>query len=636
MRRAKVRRGYGFVWIAAAIVLAVSGVRTAPVGAQGSADLVPGGPAIPTELVHVRAAAEPVAAGQVTTLRVHATVLDGWHVNANPPSEEYLVATAVELELPGEVTQGQASYPGGRRIALGFSEEPLSVYEGSFVVEVPLMAAADAEPGARPISGRLRYQACNDELCLAPASVSFTVALEITPPTGEPAVALTMPGAAAGDGKTFTSADQAGNEATRDAGAARMEALGKEFADNPLFAFVLVFGMGLALNLTPCVYPMLSVTLALFGARTEKSAVKRLPAAVFYVLGIAAMYSVLGLVAAFTGTLFGSVLQNQWVLIGIAVLLGAMAISMFGAFELQAPSFLLERLGGQGTAGLFGVFFSGLVVGVFAAPCIGPPIVALLAVVAQSGNPVFGFWVFFILSLGLGLPYLLLATYTGLLQKLPRSGEWMVWVKKLFGVLLLGVALFYFLLAVRDEWAFWVVPVTLVVGGLFLGFVEKTGSGSTAFAAFKRTLGLVAAAAGVLLGLSLPSQGILWEDYTVEALGLASADRQPVILEFSASWCIPCKELEHVTFTDGEVMQVARKFRTLKVDLTDFDAPASERIRERFQVGGVPTIVFLGADGNEVPETRVVGFVPPQEFVQLAQRALASGGVDMIRPAGGR
>ena len=623
-------------WIAAATAILI-GWPSAPAPAQEGAALVPGGPAIPTELVRVEAAAEPIPAGQIGALRVRATVNAGWHVNANPPSEDYLVATEVQLELPDGLAQGAAVYPGGKRIAFGFSEEPLSVYEGSFVIEVPLQPAAELAPGTRQVPGQLRYQACNDELCLAPTSVDFTVALEILAATGDaPVAALEPPVRAAGDGKSFTAPDQAGNEATRDAGAARMEALAKDFAENPLLAFLLVFGMGLALNLTPCVYPMLSVTLALFGARTEKSAAKRLPAAVVYVLGIAAMYSALGLVAALTGTLFGAVLQNEWVLIGIAVLLGAMAISMFGAFELQAPSFLLERLGGQSTAGFLGVFFSGLVVGVFAAPCIGPPIVALLAVVAQSGNPVFGFWVFFVLSLGLGLPYLLLATYTGLLQKLPRSGEWMVWVKKLFGVLLLGVALFYLLLAVKDEWAFWVVPVTLIVGGLYLGLVERTGNANAAFAIFKRTLGVVAVAAGVLLALSLPSQSIQWEEYSAEALGLASADRQPVILEFSASWCIPCKELEHVTFADPEVMNLARKFRTLQVDLTDFDSPASERIRERFQVSGVPTILFLDAEGAEVPETRVVGFVPPEEFLRLAQKALASGSVDMVTPAGGR
>ncbi len=598
-------------------------------GAQSSVEIAPATPALPRELLHVSTGGVSIPPGGEAVLRVTARVTPGWHVNANPPSEDYLIPTEARLELPAGLAAGAARYPEGRSLRFAFSEEPLSVYEGEFAIEIPLRAEAAIASGLRRVAGSVRYQACNDELCLAPASAAFEAAIEVggavaSPPGGVGATAETRP-RPAGDGRAFTSADEAGNRARSGRGASRIESLGRQFAENPLLAFLVVFGMGLALNLTPCVYPMLSVTLALFGARNEPSLAKRLVAAVVYVLGIAAMYSVLGLVAALTGTLFGSLLQNSWVLIGIAVLLGAMSLSMFGLYELQAPSSLLQSLGGQSTAGLVGIFGSGLVVGIFAAPCIGPPIVALLAVVAQSGNAWFGFWAFFVLALGLGAPYLALATSTGLLQKLPRSGEWMVWVKKLFGVLLLGVALFYLLLAVRDEWAVWVIPVTLVLGGLYLGFLESTGNARRGFAVVKRGIGVVAVAGGLLLALSLPRRGIAWEPYTPQALGLAAAERQPVILEFSASWCIPCKELEHVTFADPDVIRLTSRFRTLQVDLSDFDSPASAAVRERFDVDGVPTIVFLDPEGEEVPGTRVVGFVSAEEFASLAQRALAQG-----------
>src|SRR6185503_18342761 len=188
-----------------------------------------------------------------------------------------------------------------------------------------------------------------------------------------------------------------------------------------------------ALNLTPCVYPMMGVTISLFGGDTGGGGMKALPRALVYVLGIALMYSSLGVVAAMTGGLFGGWLSNPWVLGGIGLLLLAMALSMFGLYELTAPSALLTRLGGAAGASLFGTFLAGLLVGVFAAPCIGPPIIALLAYVGSKGDPVFGFWAFFVLSLGLGLPYLVLGMSTGLLTRLPRSGSWMDWVKHLFG-----------------------------------------------------------------------------------------------------------------------------------------------------------------------------------------------------------
>lgn len=618
MRGVSKRTLGGAVALAALVAAAVTGA-----GAQDPPQLVTGAPPPAGDKLRVTAASLVLPPGGDGVLRVTAQVEPGWHVNANPPSEDYLIPTEVVLELPAGLTAGALRYPAGKSLRFGFSEEPLLVYDGEIVIEVPVTAAPGMATGKLVANGDLRYQACNDELCLAPASVRFPLAVTVDAAAPSERIAGGAPPAAAGDGRAFTSAGQAGNQA----GDTRAQALGRGFAENPLLAFALVFGMGLALNLTPCVYPMLSVTLALFGSRTERSAVRRLPAALAYALGIAAMYSALGLVAALTGTLFGALLQSPWVLIGIAVLLAAMALSMFGLYELQAPSGLLEKLGGQSTAGLLGVFVSGLVVGVFAAPCIGPPIVALLAVVAQSGNPWFGFWTFFVLSLGLGAPYVVLATYTGLLQKLPRSGEWMVWVKKLFGVVLLGVALFYFLLAVRDEWSYWVVPAVLVLGGVYLGFLEKTRGGRI-FAVSRRALGVVAVAAGVWLVLSALRQGVTWEAYSPQALGVATAERQPVILDFTASWCIPCKELEHVTFADPEVVRGTANFRRLRVDLTDYDSPESAALRERFGVRGVPTVIFLGAGGQEVPETRVVGFVPPDEFARLAQRALAHGLVD--------
>jgi thiol:disulfide interchange protein DsbD len=300
-----------------------------------------------------------------------------------------------------------------------------------------------------------------------------------------------------------------------------------------------------------------------------------------------------------------------------------MSLSMFGLYEIQAPSSVLSKIGGQNSAGLVGIFLSGLLVGVFAAPCVGPFILALLAVVTQSGNPWFGFWAFFVMSLGLGAPYLVLATYTGLLQRLPRSGAWMVWVKKVFGVLLLAVALFYVTLAFEGEWSSWVVPVALLVGGLYLGFLERTGNESRKFAWTKRVLGTVAVVLGITWLPLSPEVGVEWEPYSPERLEQAQAQGQPVILDFYANWCIPCKELDHETFTDPDVILLSQQFTTLKVDLTHFDSPEAEALRERFDIDGVPTIVFLGQDGGEVAGTRVVGFVDADDFARLSRRALS-------------
>ncbi len=376
-------------------------------------------------------------------------------------------------------------------------------------------------------------------------------------------------------------------------------------------ALLLVFLLGLALNLTPCVYPMLAVTVSIFGGQSETRSLRVFGRALIYVLGIATMYSVLGVAAALTGGLFGGLLQSRIVLVGISVLFILLALSMFGLYELQIPSVWMSKLGGSRQAGVAGIFLSGLLVGVFAAPCIGPPIIALLALVGQRADPLFGFLVFFVLSLGLGLPYLALGTFSGLLQKLPRSGAWMVWVKKLLGVVLVAVAFFYLSLAFRPALVFILIPLTLVAGGLYLGFLERSACPSRGFAWGKRVVGVGAAVAGVLLFLQGRIPSLEWTDYTAQRL---QASGRPAVVYFTADWCIPCLELDRRTFTDEAVIRELNRFDGFKVDLTQFDSPESRAVREQFEVRGVPTMVFVDESGEELSVARLVGFISAEDM----------------------
>jgi thiol:disulfide interchange protein DsbD len=321
-------------------------------------------------------------------------------------------------------------------------------------------------------------------------------------------------------------------------------------------------------------------------------------------MGIALMYSTLGLVAAFSGGLFGAALQSPVVLVVIGGLLLALALSMFGLYEFELPARLRLMLGGQTGSGVLGVFASGLLVGVFAAPCIGPPIVALLAIVGQKGDPVFGFTSFFILSLGLGAPYLVLGTFSNLLSSLPRSGEWMVWVKRVFGAVLFSIGAFYVLLAFAPRYAYWVAPVALLAGGLYLGFFEKSKGRTATFAWIKRVGGAIAVIAGAfMLSTLVSSKGIAFTDVTTGGIDQALGGEKPLLVEFSA----------------------ARDFHTFAVDLTRYDSPEAERWRQRYQISGVPTILFLTPAGDEVRAARVEGFLPPEALLERMQIATAAG-----------
>ncbi len=409
--------------------------------------------------------------------------------------------------------------------------------------------------------------------------------------------------------------------------------LASSFDQGRLLAFAGLFLVGLALNLTPCVYPMLAITVSIFGARSGKSSATIFGRALVYVLGIATMYSVLGAAAALTGGLFGGILQSGAVLFGIGALFILLALSMFGLYELRPPAGLMNRLGAGRTAGWAGTYLSGLFVGIFAAPCIGPPIIGLLALVGRRGDPVFGFAAFFVLSLGLGFPYLILGTFSGLLNRLPRSGEWMIWVRKLLGVALTAVGVFYLSLALDPGLVFVLIPLVLVAGGVYLGLIEKSGSRARLFPWIKRLAGagFVIAAVVIYRGGRLPS--LDWEPYDDKLVADSLREGLPTMIYFSADWCVPCLELDRRTFTDRRVIQELRQLPRFKVDLTSYESPEAVRLRNLYGIAGVPTIVFLDGRGEEITGERIVGFVRADRLVEKLDRVKAATGEALTETA---
>lgn len=564
--------------------------------------------------VDVKLSQTAVQPGDTLEAAVIVRIDEGWHANAHKPTLDYLIGTALTVEPADGLAVLDVRYPEPEMAAFAFTGgKELAVYGGATPIFVTLRAERGVEPGRYASEGKLRIQICNDEVCLPPSTLSAVIPV---PVTGGPV------DTEAANQQLFRSGEVTSSPEAKRNGSVTAAASGNQIASmfeerSGLLAFLGIFVVGLALNLTPCVYPMLSVTVSLFGRQEETRAARSFSRAGLYVLGITTMYGALGVAAAFTGGLFGAALQSPWVLTGIGVLLLALALSMFGAYEITLPAAVTARLGAaQRAPGLLGTYLSGLVVGVFAAPCIGPPTVALLAFVGAQGDPFFSLAAFTVMGLGLGAPYLVLGTFSGLLAKLPKSGVWMVWVKKVFGVVMVGAALFYLGLAFFPAYALWGVPPVLVAGGLYLGFVERSGRGRKLFVRLKWGVGAAAILVGVLGFQNLQKPTLEWTPYSEEALAEAQADGKPVLMDFYADWCVPCLELDRVTFTDEQVIEATEKFARLKVDLTRYDSPEAEALRERFDVAGVPTLVFLGEDGKEISDSRVVGFMEPDPFLK--------------------
>lgn len=562
--------------------------------------------------------AEGVQQGSTVRAAVRVTIANGWHINSHTPTFDYLIGTELKFPSNPKFSVLNIHYPSGKKITLGFSEQPIGLYEGTITIDVAFKIANNHSIGSDTIRGTLTAQACNNQTCLAPVDINVVLPVHVVAATATSDTSLAV---ATQQQETFvqlqTASPSNSNQTTQ-----TQNRFANDFEEKGLLLTLLaIFFVGLALNLTPCVYPMLSVTVSLFGGQSETNVVRVFFKAVVYVLGIASMYSVLGVTAALGGGLFGSWLQSPWVLGSIAALLFALALSSFGLYQIQMPYWLTSKLGGTTGTGFIATYLSGLVVGVFAAPCVGPPVIALLTYVASKGNPWFGFLTFFTLSLGLGFPYLVLGTFSGLLKKIPRSGSWLIWVERIFGVVLTAAALFYLALAVAPKLAFDVIPVALIAGGIYLGFVDRSGREKPLLKKIQWAFGVIAVAAGVWFAFNLQEKEMTWNLYSETALLQAKESKMPVLIDFSADWCIPCHELDRNTWTDQNVIDATKKFMRLKVDLTHFDSPESEALRKKFNIAGVPTVVVLRADGTEAMDVRSVGFFTPKEFLaKIAQQ----------------
>lgn len=524
-----------------------------------------------------------------------ANVRSGYHIGAADP--ESLYPARLTVDAPDVVVLEPPRYPPARRLK-GADGKYAPAYEGKFVVRVHGRLKKSARPGFLTFTARFESQGCKGDQCTQPEMLVSALQARVVPP-----------GTAVGriNSDVFESEKAVSTQSPGE------QDLADRLAGRGLAArLVMLFALGLMLAFTPCVYPMIPVTVGYFSAQEERRTRRVLWMAAAYVLGLALTYSFLGAAAAATGSAFGEWMQHPAVLLGIALVLIGLAASMFGLYEIRPPSFIQDRASGR--SGIAGALVMGLIFGVVAAPCVGPVAIGLLLYVARLGSPLMGFLLFFAMALGIGTPLFFLAAFSA---RLPVPGVWMVAVRKLAGFLLIGAAAYFAGPVVPKEIRTYLIPAVVAAAGVYFALFERSIRSHRVSAAAAKALGLIAVITAIILAApNAKATRLIWQPYTEHGLARAALERRPAMVDFTADWCPACKELEHTTFTDPTVIKAAERFRLFRVDATDGRDPAVRAAVKKHGVMGFPTVLFFDSSGREVRSVRLVGFADPADLLR--------------------
>jgi thiol:disulfide interchange protein DsbD len=404
-------------------------------------------------------------------------------------------------------------------------------------------------------------------------------------------------------------------------------ALASEFAAaasrGTLHAFAFALTAGLLTSLTPCVYPMIPITISIFGGRGGTSRGRAFLLATVYVAGIAVMFGTLGTTFALLGKAFGTFLANPWVVVPLALFFFAMAASMFGAFHLNLPATLQERLSSVGGRGFAGAFLMGLVGGLISAPCTGPPLAGILAYVATTRDAGHGFLLLATYAAGIGVPFWAIAGFS---MQLPKSGPWMNAVKSLFGIALLVAGLYYLkpvapaLGQITGHTPLFAVGAGLaVIAGLALGATHLAFSDGLR-PTISKTVGIALTVLGLFAITNFvltPKLHVEWMRSEPDAVAAARAANKPLLVDFMANWCLPCQEMDVKVFGRPDIAPTLAKFILLRIDLShESEDESLAAIKSKYQVDTLPAIRIAAPDGRVLAQ--INHLVSWQEFLRTA------------------
>lgn len=509
----------------------------------------------------------------------------------------------------------------------------------------------------QPLTLAATYQGCNEPVgvCYAPIHKAIDLTLPaVKAAIGAVAEAVSGPAAAAGVDATAELFQMPSKAPAIETEAFKID----QMFQTGDFWLILTgfFGIGLLLSLTPCVFPMfpiLSGIIANRGKNVTKS--HGFILALAYVLGMAITYAIAGVAAGLSGSMLSAALQNAWVLGSFAVIFVLLSFSMFGFYELQLPGAmqtkLSEEAGHLKGGHLTSVFGMGALSALIVGPCVAAPLAGALLYISQTRDVILGGSALFVMALGMGVPLLLLGTSAGAL--LPKAGAWMESIKRFFGVLLLGVAIWLISPVINDVVHMLLWAALLIISAIYLHAIDPLPERASGLQKFLKGIGVIALLVGValLIGVlsgsrdvlqplsklnlaadaasgqeasvssypALPFQGVK----TVAELDeqIRQSKGKHVMVRFHADWCVSCKEMDRFTLSDAKVQSRLKDVVLLQIDVTD-GTPDDAALLKRFKLFGPPGILFIDRQGNDVPDIKVIGFLNKNDFLTVLNAVL--------------
>ncbi|GBC63419.1 protein-disulfide reductase DsbD [Desulfonema ishimotonii] len=490
-------------------------------------------------------------------------------------------------------------------------------YEGEAVFDLPVRVLPSARTGAVSVPLTVRYRGCSGKNCFLPREKKIDVGFSVDPATGggKEVADAPPPGGAHGDQK-----ENPFQKTARRFGLAGV--------------LLAAFAWGFLASLTPCVYPMIPVTVSIIGASNADSIARGFRLSLFYVLGMSLTYAAFGVMAAWSGGLFGAYADHPVVRIIVAGVFFLMALSMFDLFYIQVPAALSSRMGRYSGNGTVGIFLTGAAAGMVVGPCVGPMLVGLLVYIAALGDRLQGFLIMWSFALGMGMLFLVIGTFSGAASGLPRAGAWMEKIKHVFGVIMLGLALYYIRPLVPAGIMMLMTGALLIGIGVFTGALDALQPESGAGDRLRKTVGILCLTLGIVYAARFaigghlqasPTQteksAIVWTEDEGAGLALARRQNRPAIIDFSADWCAACQKLESETFTHPEVVEGFKNFIAIRVDSTDAGDAHVRRLQKKYGVVGLPTVLFVGPDGRVITEQTITEYVRPSVMLERMRRA---------------